>query len=146
MQPEIHFNFWAVIVCVAVAMPLGFLWFGPIFGTSWAKHMGMQDMEKPGGGAMAKSMLLYAVGSLLIAFVLAHLVEVWRPSTWGIGTDQASWIYGLHGALWTWVGFFLPLQIGCVAWELKRWGLVAINAGFDLVRLALFGQILAFWR
>ena len=52
----------------------------------------------------------------------------------------------MNGALFTWVGFFLPLQIGRVAWEQKGWGLVAINGSFDLVRLVLFAFILVYWR
>ena len=35
-----------------------------------------------GGSAMAKSMLIYAIGSLLIAWVFAHSIAVWYPSTW----------------------------------------------------------------
>jgi len=88
MQPEFSINFLAVLVCVVVAMPVGFLWFGPLFGKAWAKHMGFEDMEPPGGGAMAKSMGLYALGSLLIAFVLAHSIIVWQPQTWGAGENQ----------------------------------------------------------
>jgi hypothetical protein len=146
MQPQIAVNYLAVIVCVLVAMPVGFLWFGPLFGKAWAKHMGMGNMQPPGGGAMVKSMVIYALGSLLIAFVLAHSIAVWRPSTWNAGADQAAWVYGLNGAVWTWLGFFLPLQMGRVAWEQKRWPLVGINASFDLTRLLIFGMILAYWR
>lgn len=146
MQPEITVNYLAVVACVVAAMPVGFLWFGPLFGKAWARHMGFDNMEPLGGAAMGKSMALYALGSLLIAFVLAHSIEVWRPSSWGVGDDQADWVYALNGAVWTWLGFFLPLQIGRVAWEFKRWGLVAINASFDLTRLLLFGFILAYWR
>ena len=78
MQPEISVNYLAVAVCVLVAMPVGFLWFGPLFGKAWAKHMGMEDMEQPDGAAMTKSMVIYAFGSLLIAFVLTHRL-VMRP-------------------------------------------------------------------
>ena len=42
--------------------------------------------------------------------------------------------------------FFLPLQVGRIAWEQRRWGLVAINGAFDLVRLRLFATILSYWR
>jgi hypothetical protein len=146
MQPQIAVNYLAVIVCVLVAMPVGFLWFGPLFGKAWAKQMGMENMQPPGGGAMAKSMVIYALGSLLIAFVLAHSIAVWRPSTWNAGEDQAAWVYGLNGAFWTWLGFFLPLQMGRVAWEQKGWPLVGINASFDLTRLLIFSMILAYWR
>lgn len=146
MQPAITVNYLAVAVCVVVALPVGFLWFGPLFGRPWARHMGMEGMAQPGGAAMAKSMVIYALGSFLIAFVLAHSIEVWRPSTWRIGVDDPSWVYGVNGAVWTWLGFFLPVQMGRVAWEQKRWGLVAINAGFDFTRLMIFGLILACWR
>ena len=146
MVPEISINYLAVLVCVVVSMPLGFVWFGPLFGKPWAKHMGMADMEQPGGGEMAKSMVLYAVGSFLIAFVLAHSLEVWRASNWNAGEDLPGWNYALNGAFFTWLGFFVPLQIGRVAWEKKGWGLVAINASFDLVRLLAFAFLLAYWR
>ena len=146
MQPEIVINHLAVIVCVIASMPVGYLWFGPLFGKAWARHMGMEDMEPHGGGAMAKSLGLYALGSLLIAFVLAHSIQVWMPSTWGVGENSAPYVYGLNGAFWTWLGFFLPLQIGRVAWEGRRWGLVVINSSFDLVRLLMFGMILAYWQ
>ena len=91
-------------------------------------------------------MALYAVGNLLIAWVLAHRLDAWRPSVWGAGPDEAWWLYAANGALWTWIGLFLPLQIGRVAWEQQRWGLVAINGGFDLVRQLLFAGILSYWR
>ena len=146
MQPEIVINHLAVLVCVIAAMPVGYLWFGPLFGKAWARQMGMEDMEQPGGGAMAKSLLLYALGSLLIAFVLAHSIVIWRPTTWGVGVDSEAWVYGLNGSFWTWLGFFLPLQIGRVAWEMRGWGLVLINSSFDLVRLLMFGMILAYWQ
>ena len=112
---------------------------------AWARQMGLEDMPQPGGGAMARSMVLYAFGNLLIAGVLASL-EVWRPSVWGTGPDEASWVYAANRALWTWVGFFLPLQVGRIAWEQRWWGLVAINGAFDRVRLRLFATILSYWR
>lgn len=144
MQPEFSVNFAAVIVCVVAAMPVGFLWFGPLFGKAWARHMGYpEDMEPEG---MGKSMALFALGNLLIAFVLAHSIIIWQPEIWGVGENQAQWVYGLNGAVWTWIGFFVPLQIGRVAWEQKGWGLVAINSSFDLVRLLIFGMILAYWN
>jgi hypothetical protein len=146
MQPDITINYLAVAACVLVAMPVGFLWFGPLFGQTWAAYMGMRNMKAPDAAAIAKSMAIYAFGSLLTAFVLAHSIDVWRPSAWRIGTDAAPWIYGVNAALWTWLGFFLPVQMGRVAWEQKEWGLVMINAGFDVTRLMIFGLILSYWQ
>ncbi len=146
MLPEITVNFLAVIVCVALAMPLGFLWFGPLFGKVWASEMGLRMDVKPSSQAMVKSMLLYALSSFLIVWVLAHSLEVWMPTAWKMGENAPAFIYALNAAFWTWLGFFLPLQIGRVAWEMKSWKLVAINASFDLVRLLVFGFILAYWQ
>ncbi|MBT8400283.1 MAG: DUF1761 domain-containing protein [Rhodothermia bacterium] len=145
-MPEITVNYLAIIVCVVVAMPIGFLWFGPLLGKPWARHMGMEDMEQPGGAEMTKSMALFALGNFLIALVLAHSIEAWQPSTWNYGPDGSPAGYALNAAIWTWIGFFVPLQIGRVAWEKKKWGLVLINSSFDLVRLLVFGFILAYWQ
>lgn len=91
-------------------------------------------------------MLIFAIGNFLIAFVLAHSLEVWRPSAWGLAGDQSASYYAVNAAFFTWIGFFIPLQIGRVAWEKKGWGLVAINGLFDLVRLLIFSFVLAYWR
>ena len=146
MLPDLPINYLAIIVCVAVAMPLGFLWFGPLLGKAWAKEMGLESKPEPSKQEMMKSLGLYAFGSLLMAFVLAHSIEIWRPSTWHAGTDDADWLYGVNAAFWNWLGFIVPLQIGRVAWEFKGWKLVAINSSFYLTLLMIFGLILAYWR
>ena len=79
MEPTVSVNYLAILVCVVIAMPLGFLWFGPLFGKAWARHMGMESEDAQGG--MTKSMVIYALGSFLIVFVLAHYVALVRPST-----------------------------------------------------------------
>jgi len=145
MQPEFQINFLAVLACAFAAMPIGFAWFGPVFGKAWAREMGMDDIPTPSGAAMAKSMGLHFVGNLLISFVLARNILVWQPAIWGVGENQGMHVYALNGAMWTWLGFFLPAQIGRVAWEFKRWKLVAINSAHDLTRLLTFSFILAYW-
>jgi hypothetical protein len=146
MMPTITVNFLAVLACAVVAMPIGFLWFGPLFGQTWVRHMGFGDMKPPDSAAMAKAMAIFFAGNLLIAFVLAHSLEVWQASSWGLSPDGAPWIYGLNAGFWNWLGFFLPMQMNRVAWEMKSWGLVLINSSFDLTRLVLFGLILAYWQ
>lgn len=146
MEPQLVINHFAVVVCALVGMPVGYLWFGPLFGKAWAVAMDMDVNEQPGGAAMARSLLIYFVGSLLLAFVLAHSIDVWRASVWNAGEDAADWVYGLNGAFWPWLGFFLPLQMGRVAWERRGWKLVLINSSFDFTRLFVFSMILSHWR
>jgi Protein of unknown function (DUF1761) len=143
MMPAMNINHLAVLVCAIAAMPVGFLWFGPIFGRPWARHMGFAEMQ---GGSMGKAMAIFFISNLLIAFVLAHAIEAWQASSWGLSPDAAPWVYALNAGFFNWLGFFLPVQMNRVAWEMKSWGLVLINAGFDLTRLMLFGLILSYWQ
>ena len=145
MQPDFAVNYLAVLACAVAAMPVGFLWFGPMLGKPWAKEMGLDTIPKPDGAAMGKSMGLFFLGNLLIAYVLAHTILVWQPKVWGLEGTEALWTYGLYSAVFTWIGFFVPLQLGRVAWEFKGFKLVAINASHDLTRLLIFGMILAYW-
>ena len=55
MEPIIPINDWAILVAVIVVMAVGFLWFGPLFGRSWAAHLGMDDKRSPDGAAMGQS-------------------------------------------------------------------------------------------
>ena len=145
MMPAMSINYLAVLVCAVVAMPVGFLWFGPLFGKTWARHMGFANMQD-NSGSMGQAMAIFFVSNLLIAFVLAHAIEAWQASSWGLAPDAAPWIYAVNAGFFNWLGFFLPLQMNRVAWEMKSWGLVLINASFDLTRLILFGIILSYWQ
>jgi hypothetical protein len=147
MEPVIALNYMAIAVCVILGMARGFIWFELLFSKAWARHMGMEDVAEPEGAAMAKSMTIFFVSNVLIVYVLAHTLGVWRASAWGLSPDMSalSLSLALYTAGFTWLGFFLPLQMNRVAWEMKKWGLVAINAGFDLTRLLVYSFILAYW-
>jgi hypothetical protein len=145
MLPTFTINYLAVLACAIAAMPIGFLWFGPLFGKSWQQHMGMGGMQRPDSASMGKAMAIFFIGNLLIAYVLAHSIKAWQASSWGLSPDAAPWVYAVNAGFFNWLGFFLPVQMNRVAWEMKRWGLVVINASFDLVRLLLFGFILSYW-
>ena len=146
MLPMMSINYFAVVACAVVAMPVGFVWFGPLFGKPWARHMGMADMQPPDAGSMAKSMMIFFISNLLIAWVLAHAIEAWQASSWGLSPDAAPWVYAVSAGFFNWLGFFFPVQMNRVAWEQKSWGLVMINSTFDLTRLMLFGLILSYWQ
>jgi len=146
MMPTFTINYLAVLACAVVAMPVGFLWFGPIFGRAWQRHMGFGNMQPGDSGSMGKAMAIFFVSNLLIAWVLAHSIKSWQASSWGLSPDLAPWSYAVNAGFFNWLGFFLPLQMNRVAWEMKKWGLVLINASFDLVRLLLFGFILSYWK
>ncbi len=146
MYPQIHVNYLAVAAAVVVSFLFGWLWYGPLFGKKWASLMKMPADFKPDPGLMMRSMGLTLAGTFLTAYVLLHSTEVWRASVWGAGTDAPSWRYGLFGGFFTWLGFYVPLLLGSVAWEGRSWSLFGLNAAYHLVNLQLIAMILAHWR
>lgn len=128
----------AVFVSGVAAMAVGFLWYGPLFGKVWMKHMrfSKEDMDKAKAKGMAKSYVLMFIAALVTAFVLAQVFVEFNVSTV---------VGGLTGALWMWLGFMATKSIGVVLWEGKSWNLWVLNALHDFISLAVMGVILALW-
>lgn len=146
MQPQLQINMISIVVATFAAFVLGGLWYGPLFGRSWAKEMKFDMSKKPDPKVMMKAYGFQLLGTFLTAYVLAHSAEVWRPSVWNAGQDMPAYNYGFFSAFFTWVGFYVPLHLGSVSWEGKSWKLFAINVGYYFVMLQVVGQILAHMR
>ena len=146
MHPLIHLNWLAIIVAVIASFLLGGLWYGPLFGKAWRKEMGVPEGVKPSGAEMTKPIVLNIIGTFLTAFVLAHEVQVWRPSSWNAGTDVSPAVYGFFGGFFPWLGFQVPVLLNAVAFERKSWKLFFINAAYLFISLQLIGMILSYWR
>lgn len=139
-------NYLAVLVAAVVNMVLGFLWFGPVFGTMWMKSQGMTaeqiaECKKKGPGkSMAGSYAIMAVGSLVMAYVLAHALVFASAYT-----NTAGLSAGLMAGFWNWLGFVAPVTIGVVLWDNKSWKYWAITYLYYLVGLLAIGAVLAWW-
>jgi hypothetical protein len=144
MYPQLHINYVAVIAAVAASFVFGWLWYGPLFGKQWARLMNLSLDDIPEPRKMLRSMALGVLGTFLIAYVLAHNILVWHPSVWGAGTDAPAYMYGLMSGFFTWIGYFVPMLLGAVAWEGRSWGLFTVNAGYQLVNLQIIAMILAY--
>ena len=143
-MPNIQINLLAVIIAVAANFFLGFIWYTPLFGRAWATGMGFDPDQKPAGAEMAKGMSFMIVGNFLLAWVLAHDMAVWDPETWGRGpSEMSAAVNAGMAAVFTWLGFFLPVDLGTVAWEKKSWKLFGINTGYHFVSLLVVARILA---
>jgi hypothetical protein len=145
-QPNLILNFPAMIAAIVAGFVLGGLWYGPLFGKTWAACMGWKPGEKPEPGVVKRAMILQVVGLILTVWVLAHTCQVWRPSVWGQGPDGPAAVYGFFCGLFTWLGFYVPMQLGKISWEGRPWKLFFINTGHDFVTLQIMSQILAHWR
>jgi hypothetical protein len=146
MQPIIQLNGLALAAAVVASFALGHLWYGPLFGKTWAGAMGFDTTAKVSGAETARALLLSLFGTALMAYVLAHEVVVWRPSTWNAGADAAPAVYGFFAAFFIWLGFIVPIYLNWVAFERKSWKVFGIGVGYQFVSLLVMAMILSFWR
>lgn len=139
-MPEVTVHYPALLVSAIVMMALGALWYGPLFGKQWAGMMGfnmsdpeavkrMKEKAKPGYA-------ITFVASLVMLYVLTHILDY-------AGAETAA--EGAKGALWIWLGFFAPTMLGSVLWEGKPWKLYFINTSYHLVSLVIATIILTQW-
>ncbi len=145
----IYLNGLAIAAAAASTIVIGFVWYGPLFGTAWMKEMGVAPDFKPDPALLKRSMLLMIAGAFLTALVLACSIEICRPvlsQAWQGGGDAPPALFGLCVALFAWAGFYVPMLLGGVAWENRSWKWFAINAGYHLVALLAAAMIVALWR
>ena len=140
---EVPVNYLAVLVAAIASMVIGSLWYGPLFGKQWMAWSGMSpaDLESAKQKGMAKSYAIMFVGSLVMAYVLAHALVFASAYLEAEGVSA-----GLTVGIWNWLGFVAPVTLGTVLWEGKPWKLWIINNGYYVVTLLVMGVILALWH
>ncbi|MDE1919886.1 MAG: DUF1761 domain-containing protein [Candidatus Omnitrophica bacterium] len=136
MCPITHESNLGLLIAVIASFVFGAIWYGPLFGRTWAALNGMKVPEDccKGKKPPAKSLLLTFVGTCLTVFALAYIMGVYKPVC----------IFG--PALIVWAGFVVPLLLSSIAWESKPWKLFAINAVFYLLNFYLITVILTYVR
>lgn len=137
---DMHINMMAILVAVVANFVLGFIWYTPLFGKAWAKEMGVDTSVKPAKGEMAKGMIFMVIGNFFLAYVFAHNIAAWSyvPGTQEMGIVMTV----LNATVFTWLGFYLPVDLGAVAWERKSWKLFGINTGYHFMMLLVAAIIL----
>lgn len=142
-MPEINISIMAIVVAVIAHFVFGFVWYTPLFGKAWGKEMGYDPNQKPKTSEMTKGMLFMLIGNFFMAWVLAHNMAVWDPTTWGLPPSEMSPISNAFMvALFTWLGFFFPVDLGAVAWEKKSWKLFSINTSYHFFSLLIVAIII----
>lgn len=135
-------NYWAVLACGVIAMALGALWYGPLFGKKWLEIVGISPSDLQKRKEMQKNAgPLYLIQFVLVLFqvlVLAHLVA---------DTTQAS---GIERSLWIWAAFVVPTLAAAAMWtneggkiKLARF---LLQGGYYLLCFMIFGLILQYWK
>jgi len=76
------------------------------------------------------------IANLIMAYVLAALINV---------TSASTLMDGAILGFWVWLGFVATVGVGGVLWEKKPWGLFWLNNIGWLVAIAIMGAVLAGW-
>lgn len=139
---EVPVNYLAVLVSGIVAVIIGALWYGPVFGKQWMKLAGismdgMKSMKMTPIGAMIGGFIT----SLLMAYVLSH-IYVFAS----VYMNTAGIMGGLSSGFWIWLGFAVPMTGASYLFEGKPLKLWILNAAYYLVVLLAMGAIIGAWQ
>jgi hypothetical protein len=128
-------NWWHVIVAAIAAMVIGSVWYMPmVFGKAWMSDLGKKS---DGMGMPGPAMIVMAIGSLVMAYVMAQFV---------IKLDLTTLKDGLMLGFWIWLGFNAAYLVGMTMFENRTWRLFLINSGNMLVTYLVVAAILASWK
>jgi len=134
---HLFFNPWAILVAALAQWILGAIWFSPVlFAKPWAAMVGIQKGSAK-KNAMIAGMITSFVGSLVLSFMLAHLI-LWS------GATTAAW--GALIGFIAWAGFMAAPLAASYIYEGRPFKLFAINLGYWLVGLVASGILLAVWH
>jgi len=131
-----EFNLWAVLVSAVFQWFLGALWYSPVlFAKPWMALVGFKKEGNP--KSMVPGMIASFIGSLLLSYILAHVV------IWGhVVTLRRGALIGFI----CWAGFIAAPNFAQGIYESRPFKLFAINTGYWLVGLICSGALLAAWR
>jgi hypothetical protein len=134
--PEVSINWLAIFIATAVAMGIGFLWYGPVYGEKWMKLVGLKkkDAEKNWQTPMAVM--------LIMAFIQAYILHHFIVYSSYFYPDLSGLVIGLITGFWAFVGFALPLALSSNMFARRPNELTKIEVGNQLVTFLAIGAIL----
>lgn len=134
----IDVNYVGVFAAAVASMAAGFLWYGPLFGTTWMKLKGYskEDLKKE-QKQMGKYYAMSFVLALVTAYVLSYVMAL-SKNFYAYPMLQT----GLTSAFWIWLGFVMPVQTTATIFGDKKWNLLGIDAGYQLASLLVMGVVL----
>lgn len=136
---NVEVNLLSVLIAAVASMVVGFLWYSPtVLGTQWMKLKGYtKESLKKAQSEMGKLYGISFVVALITAYVLTHVVAM-SMNFYGYSKFQT----GLTSAFWMWLGFVMPVQTTATIFGDKKWKLLAIDTGFQLVALLAMGLVI----
>jgi hypothetical protein len=134
---HVEINYLAVLVSGILAMVVGSLWYGPLFGNIWMKEEGFTEEDLTKDFNPAKTYGLTFIAALVVVYVLARVLGY-------IGAEGV--VEGLRTAFLCWLGFIAATKMTNYLFERKTLKLFLINAFYHLVNLVIASVILSVWK
>jgi hypothetical protein len=135
--PDSSINLLPVIVAGIVNMALGMLWYSPfLFGKLWMKSMHKTPEEmKQGGNPFIY--IFNTISSLVLAYVLAHVVKF-------AGLTTA--VQGATAGFWVWLGFVVTTILPTYMYEGRPKIPFFLYILYQMFSIIIMGVILALWK
>ena len=122
-------NWIAVIIAVVLIEGLGFLWYGPLFGSAWTAALG-HAVDTSNANRANMLMGLGVVNSLIVVLGLSWLMRM---------AGAATLMAALTTAFWGWLFFAGTTQALEYLYMGMSGRLVAINMGYLVVAFLIAG-------
>ncbi|HXP76005.1 MAG TPA: DUF1761 domain-containing protein [Stellaceae bacterium] len=132
---DIAINWLALIVAALARMILGAVWYSPaVLLKPWLAAAGITEAQMK--TRFPKALVADVVGSLLMAFALAHLVKF-------AGAESVG--YGAGFGFLTWLSFIAVTTFSATLYEHRPIKLWLIGNSYHAIALMIMGAILAAW-
>lgn len=132
---HMHMNYVAMITSAIIQWIIGAIWYGAVFKKSWTALVG--GGAGSSNGRTAFSMVVAFIACLVLSFVLVNIILL-------AGTKV--FVGGAALAVVCWFGFIAPPMFAQHVYERRPANLLAINAAYWIVALAVSGGVIAIWR
>lgn len=140
---EVAVNYTAVLLAGVASMAVGFFWYSPAaFAKPWMKLKGYtKESLKVEQAKMGKFYAISFAMSLLMAYMLAH-VAFFSDYFFGQGLLSAA----LSSGFFSWLGFVFPVQVTAQIFGEKKWKLLAIDTGYQLVAMLVMALVIGWMK
>jgi Protein of unknown function (DUF1761) len=129
-----NLNYMAIFVAAILYMVIGSIYYSPfLFGKIYFKLSGVSMTGKMKGYEYP----VQFIAALIQVYVLAHFLAY---------AGAVSWIGGMTGGFWAWLGFIATTTISGFLWERKPFASYLLANGYMLLVLLVAGAIIGAWR
>ena len=125
MELNTTINFLSVLIAAVASFVFGWLWYGPLFGKTWAR-----ENKIKGEGEMSFSKLLVQFITVLLTVLAIEILFT------------GSIAQGFALAVIVWIGFLVANRLSSMLWMRQSWTVFFIDAVYHLANLILIVAVL----